>query len=449
MQLRAQFNDTAIYEIDMVCSGGNTTRSGVAFDPNNELYFSVNAGTPTAPVETFASDGSDLASAIPYFDYRGVWWNPNSNQLEGNGYNSAGIVVQNVNASGYAIDTAFIQYSSNGQPNNQSNGEYDYDADEVIYYYNNSIYRYLRSNGTLISSSTISGLPAGAALNPNSVGYTGVTGMEYCVYDYANQAVHYINKATTAYVASTYLPGDAIAVNNWGQSFANNRLFLYNSGTSTWKSYVLVFNCSDTDSTITESACDSFTWIDGNTYTESTDTTYIIANSQGCDSVISLSLTITETPDATITATDSLMELPSGFDSYQWYNEAGSILNATGNSYIAPESGNYYCTMSNGMCTSNSDTVEIIISIDTVNTSILEFNTLDLSVFPNPAKDIINIDTELEDVTSICLYNLSGAKVQQYSGEQRELHVDAIAKGIYILEVKTINKIHVAKVIIE
>ena len=40
-------------------------------------------------------------------------------------------------------------------------------------------------------------------------------------------------------------------------------------------------------------ACDSYTWIDGNTYISSNNTaTYTLNNSQGCDSVVSLDLTI-------------------------------------------------------------------------------------------------------------------------------------------------------------
>ena len=43
----------------------------------------------------------------------------------------------------------------------------------------------------------------------------------------------------------------------------------------------------------TQEACDSYTWIDGNTYTESTDTaSYVLTNVAGCDSIITLNLTI-------------------------------------------------------------------------------------------------------------------------------------------------------------
>ena len=51
--------------------------------------------------------------------------------------------------------------------------------------------------------------------------------------------------------------------------------------------------CPTSFDTIQVSTCDSYTWIDGKTYTQSTDTAeYILTNAQGCDSIVSLDLTI-------------------------------------------------------------------------------------------------------------------------------------------------------------
>ncbi|MCT4580600.1 MAG: T9SS type A sorting domain-containing protein [Flavobacteriales bacterium] len=48
-----------------------------------------------------------------------------------------------------------------------------------------------------------------------------------------------------------------------------------------------------TTGTDTQTACDVFTWIDGNTYTSSNNTaTHTLTNSSGCDSVVTLNLTI-------------------------------------------------------------------------------------------------------------------------------------------------------------
>ena len=50
-----------------------------------------------------------------------------------------------------------------------------------------------------------------------------------------------------------------------------------------------------------QSACDTYTWIDGVTYTESTNTpTYNLTNAVGCDSVVTLNLTIYKSPQVTL-----------------------------------------------------------------------------------------------------------------------------------------------------
>ncbi len=51
--------------------------------------------------------------------------------------------------------------------------------------------------------------------------------------------------------------------------------------------------CPTSFDTIQVQTCDSYTWIDGKTYTESIDTAeYILTNAQGCDSIVLLDLTI-------------------------------------------------------------------------------------------------------------------------------------------------------------
>ena len=56
----------------------------------------------------------------------------------------------------------------------------------------------------------------------------------------------------------------------------------------------LIVNYSNT-STDVQTECDSYTWIDGNTYTSNIITpTYTLTNAVGCDSIITLNLTITQ-----------------------------------------------------------------------------------------------------------------------------------------------------------
>ena len=60
-------------------------------------------------------------------------------------------------------------------------------------------------------------------------------------------------------------------------------------------------------------ACDSYSWIDGNTYTSSNSmATYLMTTSSGCDSLISLDLTISSS-SSTIDVIDK--------NSYTWIDE--------------------------------------------------------------------------------------------------------------------------------
>ncbi len=70
-----------------------------------------------------------------------------------------------------------------------------------------------------------------------------------------------------------------------------------------------------------QSACDSYTWIDGVTYTESNSSaTQLFTSSAGCDSTILLDLTINLSSNSLITATASETFELNGIT----YNESGT-----------------------------------------------------------------------------------------------------------------------------
>ena len=78
------------------------------------------------------------------------------------------------------------------------------------------------------------------------------------------------------------------------------------------QSFVVTVNNSTTG-VATVNTCDSYTWINGVTYTSSTNTpTFTLTNSVGCDSIVTLNLTINNTTNSTATV--------SACDSYTWIN---------------------------------------------------------------------------------------------------------------------------------
>ncbi len=179
-------------------------------------------------------------------DWRGLWWNPNLAQLEGNscgtcnGTTGPGIRVQDLNGSGIALPTGTTVLPAN-QPDFQSQGDYNYDDNEIIYYHNGQIYRVDRTTNVSLPTLTITGLPVFVSnLNNYVVGYSGVPGAEIMVYDYLIKRVYFINKVTGAYAGTSQLPASAPGTfSNWQVGFANGQVFVHN-GSSTWYGYQVV-----------------------------------------------------------------------------------------------------------------------------------------------------------------------------------------------------------------
>ena len=203
-----------------------TNRTAVAWNPNAQLYYSVDAGNPTFEIDTYDQAFNLLMHGPQGFDYRGAWWNPNTAQLEGNGYASLGIFVQDLQVdTGYPLGTGTVILTG-AQPDPQSVGTYDPVADEILYYFNYGIYRYARATNAFVGTTPITGLPPGS-INSNSIAYIGCAGHEIGIYDYANLRLLFINKATGAYVGACQLPANAPPTSMFDMSYCNGIFWLY------------------------------------------------------------------------------------------------------------------------------------------------------------------------------------------------------------------------------
>jgi hypothetical protein len=227
--------------VSLQCASGTGNRSGVAYNPAYNVYYSVDAGSGSYPIETYSSTGgSPVFTVAASFDYRGLWWNPNTNQLVGNGNSSLGEVTHVLNGSGYATGVTNTVFTGMAQPSSQSCASYDYNANEIIGYGNNSIYRYNAASGVFLGAYAVTGLPvAYSNMDSTSLGYTGCTGMEICLYDHNNKAVYFINKATGAYVSTSQLPNTASGGDRFMFAFANNMAWVFDPSTLVWQSYVV------------------------------------------------------------------------------------------------------------------------------------------------------------------------------------------------------------------
>lgn len=343
----------------LTCTGGTTYRSGVAYNPQFDILYSVNSGSSAYSMETFDATGSPLASIAQGFDFRGLWWNSNTNQLEGNGYNSLGIFVEDLNgADGYPLGTGNTVISGMIQPATHSCGQYDPVNDEIIYYNSGSIYRYDRPSGTANGSIAVTGLPVSTTnLNSTSLGYTGCAGKEVALYDYTNQRVYLVDLSTGAYVATCQLPGSAPVPTNQRMSYAMDLFWIFNEGTLTWHSYQIFDGNCNTTNTITPVVCDSYTSPSGNyTWTMSGSYMDTIPNASGCDSIISINLTVNTVDNGVTQVAETLTADQSG-GLYQWLdcdNNYAIINGETNQSYTPAVTGNYAVEVTMNGCADTS-----------------------------------------------------------------------------------------------
>ena len=103
-----------------------------------------------------------------------------------------------------------------------------------------------------------------------------------------------------------------------------------------------------------QTACNSYTWIDGNTYTASNNTaTHTLTNAAGCDSVVTLNLTI----NSPTTGTD----IQTACNSYTWID---------GNTYTASSNNSATHTLTNAASCDSVVTLNLTINSPATGTDI-------------------------------------------------------------------------------
>ncbi|RZK99171.1 MAG: T9SS type A sorting domain-containing protein [Hymenobacter sp.] len=215
----------------------------LVYNPTRSLYYLFYGGNSSYPVEVFSATGMRLTTVSPLgYDFRGVWWNPTTSQLEGNGYSNASIVAKPLDASGYPVATTITTIFAAGNGLSMQNvGTYDPVNNEMVYYSGGTIKRTSRATNATVASAAVTGLPVATTnLNSNVVLYTGCTGREYGLYDAVNKAVYFVSRATNAYVGTSQLPSSAPGNTDFGVTYANGQLYLFNYTTRTWNGYTVV-----------------------------------------------------------------------------------------------------------------------------------------------------------------------------------------------------------------
>ncbi len=195
----------------------------------------------------------------------------------------------------------------------------------------------------------------------------------------------------------------------------------------------LNLSINSTSSTTTQAACGSYTW-NGETYTQSGTYTFTATNANGCDSIATLVLTINAFPTASASGNGAVLTSSTG-STYQWIDCATNtaIQGATSQTYNASENGSYAVIVTNA--SGCSDTSNCVI-VETIGLN--EYSKLNVLVNPNPSTGLFNIDFELPTEALLIVLDASGRVIQSsIITDDTILDLTSAVTGIYYLQINS------------
>jgi hypothetical protein len=184
--------------------------------------------------------------------------------------------------------------------------------------------------------------------------------------------------------------------------------------------------------------CDSYDWeADGNTYTESGVYTTILTNVSGCDSTVTLNLTIEVTPTAVATDNGNGSISASSGSSYQWIDctTEEPINGATSQTFTPTENGSYAVIVTNGAeCSDTSDCVVID------NIGIAEnISNAEITVIPNPSSGIFTVISTGQIDSKIIVTDASGKVIviEEMNGFSSQIDLTSFDTGVYFMNIES------------
>jgi len=203
--------------------------------------------------------------------------------------------------------------------------------------------------------------------------------------------------------------------------------------------------CLDTSSSYHKvTLCEDQYSFNGTTYEKSGVYTDVFTTASGCDSIVTLNLTLNgkiQHPYITVKVFE--LSTTGTYNSYQWLLNGNIIPGATDSTYTVMQNGNYNVIVSNAKgCKDTSDLYQV-----TNYTGIEDIPVLahQIRIYPNPAQDFIQIDAPVP--INVTLTSIDGKviKHQEINAAANKLSVKELATGMYLISITDKNG-HLIKV---
>lgn len=228
----------------------------------------------------------------------------------------------------------------------------------------------------------------------------------------------------------SFNPGLLGNASEWNDISSANQLY-----------FIVEYDCMNSQSTISETACNSYTSPSGN-YTWTMSATYMdtIPNSGGCDSMITINLTINSV-DTSVAINNSTLTANESGATYQWLhcdNGNMPISGATNQSFTATTSGNYAVQVTKNSCIDTSACHSVTI----IGTETQIFGA-DFSIYPNPSNGAFTLDlgSAQNVAVSVKIYDVVGKIVyskKNINSEKLFIELEGNS-ALYFVEISDAN----------
>lgn len=197
-----------------------------------------------------------------------------------------------------------------------------------------------------------------------------------------------------------------------------------------YNNFVAKYLCKDTASSVHQVASCGPYLFNGETYTASGVYRKRYWSAGGCDSIVTLELTVNTIDEPFITVNNFELGVTSNYDTYQWLLNNVPITGATGSTYQVGTNGDY--TVVVGLANGCTDTSEVY-TVSNV-TSIDELDRIGraTSIFPNPAKDLLHIKAPV--AVQVTVSSVEG-RLLRSAVSTTTLSLKDLDAGIYLISI--------------
>ncbi len=194
--------------------------------------------------------------------------------------------------------------------------------------------------------------------------------------------------------------------------------------------FIVKFVCGDTTSAqlVFEECGGSFT-VNGTVYTASGTYTQVLPNAAGCDSTLTIELTLNPIDTPQLTVDEYELGVVQTYDTYQWIDEDGDIFGATNPTYTVTANGKYSVRTTDG---NGCEAVSTIYEVTNVSVNDVAGWGRHIRVYPNPVHDMIYVSSPLP--VNLSLSSIDGRVLLRVT-DAGTVDIGSLAQGVYLLRI--------------